>query len=52
MPQDGVAKPSDFNASASGYIRSIWNGSATGAGAGTMTGPDGAGYYTIRLTGV
>ena len=32
VPQDGIAKPSDFNASASGYIRNIWNGSATGTG--------------------
>jgi OmcA/MtrC family decaheme c-type cytochrome len=52
MPQDGNATPSDFNASASGYIRSIWNGTAAGAGAGTMTGPDASGYYTITLTGV
>ena len=29
VPQDGVAAPADFNASVSGYLRSIWNGSAT-----------------------
>lgn len=52
VPQDGVTAPSDFNASASGYIKKIWDTSATGTGAGTMTGPDAAGYYTIRLTGV
>ncbi|MCW5808614.1 MAG: OmcA/MtrC family decaheme c-type cytochrome [Deltaproteobacteria bacterium] len=52
MPQDGIAKPSDFNASASGYLKKIWDGTATGTGAGTLTGPDAAGYYTIRLTGV
>jgi OmcA/MtrC family decaheme c-type cytochrome len=52
VPQDGIAFPADFNASASGYVKNIWNGSATGTGAGTMTGPDASGYYTIKLTGV
>ena len=54
VPQDGIAKPSDFNASASAYIRSVWNGTATtGASAGVMTGPDPTtGYYTIKLTNV
>jgi hypothetical protein len=52
VPQDGIAKPADFNASASGYIRAIWAGSATGSGAGTIAGPDAEGYYTIKLTGV
>ncbi len=51
VPQDGVATPADFNAAASGYIKKIWEGSATGTGAGTLTGPDANGYYTIRLTG-
>jgi OmcA/MtrC family decaheme c-type cytochrome len=52
VPQDGNPTPTDFNASASGYIKKIWDGSATGTGAGTMTGPDANGYYTIKLTGV
>lgn len=52
QPQDGVTAPADFNASASGYIRNIWNGTATGTGAGTITGPDSSGYYTVTLTGV
>jgi len=52
VPQDGNPTPADFNASVSGYIKKIWDGSATGAGAGTLTGPDANGYYTIRLTGV
>ena len=52
VPQDGITTPTDFNASASGYIKKIWDGSATGTGAGTMTGPDAQGYYTIKLTGV
>jgi OmcA/MtrC family decaheme c-type cytochrome len=51
VPQDGITTPVDFNASASGYIKAIWNGTATGTGAGTMTGPDSTGYYTITLTG-
>jgi OmcA/MtrC family decaheme c-type cytochrome len=52
VPQDNVTAPSDFNASASGYLRSIWNGTATGTGAGTLVGPDGSGNYTVTLTGV
>jgi OmcA/MtrC family decaheme c-type cytochrome len=52
VPQDGNATPVDFNASASGYIKAIWNGTAAGAGAGALTGPDASGYYTIALTGV
>jgi OmcA/MtrC family decaheme c-type cytochrome len=48
VPQDGINLPSDFNGSASGYLKNIWNGSA----AGTLAGPDGSGYYTVTLTGV
>lgn len=44
--------PSDFNASVSGYVKAIWNSTATGGGAGTLTGPDATGYYTLKLTGV
>ena len=33
-------------------LRNIRNGTATGAGAGTLTGPDASGYYTATLTGV
>jgi len=52
VPQDGIAAPADFNASASSYLRSLWNGTATGSAAGTLTGPDANGYYTATLTGV
>ena len=52
VPQDGNPTPADFNATASGYIKKIWDGTATGTGAGVMTGPDAGGYYTIKLTGV
>ena len=52
VTQDGIAKPADFNVTVNGYIRNIWNGSATGAGAGTLTGPDASGYYTVTMTGV
>ena len=52
MPQDGITAPADFNASASVYLRSLWNGTATGTAAGTLTGPDANGYYTATLTGV
>jgi OmcA/MtrC family decaheme c-type cytochrome len=52
VQQDGDPTPSDYNASVSGYLRTIWNKSATGTGAGTLTGPDANGYYTGTLTGV
>ncbi len=52
VPQDGISAPADFNASASGYLKNIWAGTATGSGAGTLTGPDANGYYTVTLTGV
>lgn len=48
LPQDGIAAPADFNVSASGYLRNIWNGSA----AGTLTGPDASGFYIVTLTAV
>jgi len=52
VPQDGIAAPADFNAAASGYLRSIWNGAASGTAAGTLSAPDADGYYTVTLTGV
>ncbi len=48
VPQDGVMTPSDFNGTASGYLRTIWNGSSPGS----LTGPDAEGYYTGTLTAV
>jgi OmcA/MtrC family decaheme c-type cytochrome len=59
VPQDGIAAPADFNATASAYIKNIWNGTGTCSnaaatttrtGGGTLTGPDGSGFYTIQLT--
>ena len=59
MPQDGKLAPADFNASASAYIRNIWNGTGTCSnaaattprtGAGNLTGPDAMGFYTVQLT--
>ncbi|MEJ8835884.1 OmcA/MtrC family decaheme c-type cytochrome [Ramlibacter sp. AN1133] len=58
VPQDNTTVPTDFNATASGYLRSIWNGSipapakAGDASRGTMTGPDSSGNYTVTLTDV
>ncbi|MBE0549669.1 MAG: OmcA/MtrC family decaheme c-type cytochrome [Rubrivivax sp.] len=52
VPQDGIAAPADFNASASVYLKTLWKGTGTLAQAGTLTGPDADGYYTATLTGV
>jgi OmcA/MtrC family decaheme c-type cytochrome len=52
VPQDGLTTPADYNATVSGYLRTIWNHSATGSGAGDLSGPDADGYYTGTLTGV
>jgi OmcA/MtrC family decaheme c-type cytochrome len=52
VPQDGNATPTDFNASVSAYVKSVWNGTASGASAGALAGPDSSGYYTLKLTGV
>jgi OmcA/MtrC family decaheme c-type cytochrome len=51
VPQDGITAPADFNAYVSANLLGIWNGSATGTSAGTLTGPDANGYYTVTLTG-
>lgn len=47
VPQDGVTAPADFNATASAWIKGVWNGSNANA---TLSGPDGNGYYTIVIT--
>jgi OmcA/MtrC family decaheme c-type cytochrome len=52
VPQDGNLTPADYNASASVYIKKVWNGTATGSGAGTLSAPDANGYYTLTMTGV
>lgn len=44
-PEDGIAAPADYNAIASGYVKTLW--STGGAG---FTGPDASGYYTATLT--
>jgi hypothetical protein len=59
VPQDGKIAPSDFNASASAYIRNVWNGTGTCSnaaatttrtGGGVLIGPDAAGFYTLQVT--
>ncbi len=52
VPQDGITAPADFNVAVNGYLRSLWNGTSSGAGAGTLSAPDSAGFYTATLTGV
>jgi len=49
VPQDGIAAPADFNASANVYLRSVWNGTVKTA---TLSGPDATNYYTITFTNV
>lgn len=51
VPQDGITAPADFNASASAYLRDLWNcnGSGCVGSKGTLTGPDGSGYYTATI---
>jgi OmcA/MtrC family decaheme c-type cytochrome len=46
VPQDGITAPADYNATASAYIKKVWNGSITTS---TLTGPDTAGYYTLTI---
>ena len=59
VPQDGRAAPADFNASASAYVRNVWNGTGTCSnaaatttrtGGGVLTGPDAGGFYTLQLS--
>ncbi len=52
LPEDGVPNPADFNATASAYIKNVWNGTATGGGAGTMVFDASTGYYTLTLSSV
>ena len=52
VPQDGILTPADKNATASAYIKKVWNGTATGTAAGTLSTPDASGYYTLTMTGV
>ncbi len=49
VPQDNVTAPADFNASTNAWLKGIWNKRST---AGTLTGPDPSGYYTVTLTTV
>jgi OmcA/MtrC family decaheme c-type cytochrome len=47
VPQDGIDRPAEFNASASRLLRTLWAGGAPG-----LTGPDANGFYTATLTNV
>ena len=49
VTQDGIAVPVDYNATASAYIKNVWNGTVTTS---TLTGPDANGYYTITINNV
>src|SRR5512133_3343309 len=60
VPQDGIATPADWNASVSTYVKNIWRGDGkdqygnalAATAAGTLSGPDASGYYTLTMTGV
>ena len=45
-PQDGIAKPADFNKEVTVALRAVWRGASA---LNTMTGPDANGYYTATL---
>lgn len=49
VPQDGILTPADFNASASAYLRDLWNGTGS---KGTLALDSATGYYTATLTTV
>jgi OmcA/MtrC family decaheme c-type cytochrome len=48
VPQDGIQRPAEFNASSSIYLRTLWKGTSSG----TLTGPDTSGWYTATITNV
>ena len=50
VPQDNILKPADFNATASAYIKDVWNGKVTTS---TLSAtPDASGYYTLTINNV
>jgi OmcA/MtrC family decaheme c-type cytochrome len=49
VPQDGIAKPQDFNATGSRLLRTLWAGGPSAGG--KLEGPNVNGYYTATLTG-
>lgn len=50
LPQDGIAKPADFNASTSAYIKGVWNGS--NANATLVKDTTDPTYYVLTITNV
>jgi OmcA/MtrC family decaheme c-type cytochrome len=47
VQQDGISNPSDWNSGhTSAYLQNIWDGTK-----GSLTGPDGNGYYTAVISG-
>jgi OmcA/MtrC family decaheme c-type cytochrome len=50
VPQDGITAPSDFNTYQSVSLSNLLVASGSPKG-GTLTGPDGSGYWTATLTG-
>lgn len=50
VPQDGIVNPADFNGRVGGALYNLLLTSG-GSKSGTVTGPDGSGYFTATLTG-
>jgi OmcA/MtrC family decaheme c-type cytochrome len=50
VPQDGIAKPNDWNSTVSVNLHKLWRGGA--AAGSSLTGPDANGLYTATLGGV
>jgi OmcA/MtrC family decaheme c-type cytochrome len=46
VPQDGIAKPADFNVTANVAVKRVWNAAVTTS---SLAGPDAEGYYTMTI---
>lgn len=49
VTQDGITAPADFNATASAWIKGVWNGTVAAATATLSAVPDANGYYVLTI---